>query len=64
MTKAVVRCSVKKVFLKISQNSPENTCARVSFNNVAGLRPFFFSNLIQPTLGTEVKKKKKKKRLN
>ena len=25
---------------------------------------FFFSNLIQPTLGTEVKKKKKKKRLN
>ena len=25
------RCSVKKVFLKISQNSKENTCARVSF---------------------------------
>ena len=25
------RCSVKKVFLKISQNSRENTCARVSF---------------------------------
>ena len=25
------RCSTKKVFLKISQNSPENTCARVSF---------------------------------
>ena len=25
-----VRCSVKKVFLKISQNS-QNTCARVSF---------------------------------
>ena len=24
------RCSVKKVFLEISQNSPENTCARVS----------------------------------
>ena len=23
-------CSVKKVFLKISQNSQENTCARVS----------------------------------
>ena len=23
--------SVKKVFLKISQNSQENTCARVSF---------------------------------
>ena len=24
------RCSVKKVFLEISQNSQENTCARVS----------------------------------
>ena len=31
-TEAVVRrCSVKKVFLKISQNSKENTGARVSF---------------------------------
>ena len=31
-SKAVVqRCSVKKVFLKISQNSQENNCARVSF---------------------------------
>ena len=31
-TKAVVRgCSVKKVFLEISQNSQENTCASVSF---------------------------------
>ena len=25
------RCSVKNLFLKISQNSQENTCARVSF---------------------------------
>ena len=25
------KCSVKKVFLEISQNSPENTYARVSF---------------------------------
>ena len=25
------RCSVKKLFLEISQNSQENTCARVSF---------------------------------
>ena len=25
------RCSVKKVFLEISQNLPENTCAGVSF---------------------------------
>ena len=24
-------CSVKKLFLEISQNSPENACARVSF---------------------------------
>ena len=31
-TEAVVlRYFVKKVFLKISQNSQENTCARVSF---------------------------------
>ena len=31
-TEAVVqRCSVKRVFLEISQNSQENTCARVSF---------------------------------
>ena len=27
----VQRCSAKKVFLKISQNSQENTCARISF---------------------------------
>ena len=32
LTEAVVqRCSVKKVFLEISQNSQENTCARDSF---------------------------------
>ena len=31
-SEAVVQgCSVKKVFLEISQNSQENTCARVSF---------------------------------
>ena len=36
----VQRCSVKKVFLEISQNLQENTCARVSFfNEDAGLRP-------------------------
>ena len=28
---AAPRCSMKKVFLEISQNSQENTCARVSF---------------------------------
>ena len=32
MTQAVAqRCSIKKVFLEISQNSKEKTCARVSF---------------------------------
>ena len=32
ITEAVAqRCSVKKVFLEILLNSPENTCARVSF---------------------------------
>ena len=36
----VWRCSIRKVFLKISQNSQQNTCARVSFlNKVAGPRP-------------------------
>ena len=28
---ATQRCSIKKVFLEISQNSKENTCAKVSF---------------------------------
>ena len=38
-TEAVIeRCSVKKVFLEISQNVQENTCAWVSFfNKVADL---------------------------
>ena len=32
LTEAVIRrCSVKKVFLEILQNSQKNTCARVSF---------------------------------
>ena len=35
-TEAVAqKCFVKKVFLKISRNSQENTCARVSFLNEA-----------------------------
>ena len=40
-TEAVVqRCSVKKVFLEISQNLQENARARISFfSKVAGLRP-------------------------
>ena len=39
---AVQRCSVKKVFLVISQNSQENTFAKVSFLiklQASGLRP-------------------------
>ena len=38
VSEAVARwCSVKKVFLEISQNLQENTCVRVFFNKVAGL---------------------------
>ena len=34
------RCSVKKMFLEISQNLPENTdCWSLFYNKVAGLRP-------------------------
>ena len=36
----VQRCSVKKVFLEISKNPQENTCAQnLYFNKFAGLRP-------------------------
>ena len=52
-TEAVARrCSVKKVFLEISQNSPENTSARVSFfNKVTGLR---LATLLKRDYGTGV----------
>ena len=33
------KCSVKKVFLNISQNSQENICAGVFFNKIASLSP-------------------------
>ena len=46
----VQRCSVKKVFLEISQNSQENTCARVFFNKVAGLRPYACNFIKNETL--------------
>ena len=36
------RCSVKKVFLQISQNSQENTSARVSFLIKLQARPFLY----------------------
>ena len=39
------RCSVKKVFLEISQNSQEKTCARVSF--LRKLQLFTFEFVIQ-----------------
>ena len=32
----------KKVFLKISQNSQDDTCARVSFSKVAGVKVWNF----------------------
>ena len=38
----VRRCSIKKVFLEISQNSQEKACARVSFLiklQASGIRP-------------------------
>ena len=39
-TEAVVqRCSVKKMFSKISRNSQENSVPESLFNKVAGLRP-------------------------
>ena len=38
----VRRCSVKKVFLEISQNSQENTCARDSFLINFIKKDFFF----------------------
>ena len=38
MHRTTQRCFVQKVLLKISQNSQENTCVRVSFNKVASLQ--------------------------
>ena len=41
----------KKVLLEISQNSQEDTCARVSlFNKVAGLRPHACNFIKKETL--------------
>ena len=46
----VQRCSVKKVFLKISQNSEENTYVGVSFfNKLASLRPATLFKTETPT---------------
>ena len=48
ITEAVVqRCSVKKVFLKFSQNSQGNMCARASFfNKVADLSKFLRKHIV------------------
>ena len=35
------RCSVKKVFLEMSQDSQENNCAREVFNKVPGITFFY-----------------------
>ena len=44
------RCSIKKLFLKISQNSQENTvCLSLFVNKVAGLRP---ATLLKKDSGT------------
>ena len=52
IVKVVQRCSAKKVFLEISHNPQENTCARVTFfNKVAGFRP---ANFLQKDTGTGV----------
>ena len=37
----VQRCSVTKMFLKISQNLHENTCAKGIFSKRAGQRPAY-----------------------
>ena len=44
MLEAVVqRYSVKKVFLEISQNSQENTCARLFFHKSCRLQAYKFN---------------------
>ena len=41
------RCSVRKVFIEISQNSQESTCARVSFTKKETLTPVFSSEFCE-----------------
>ena len=49
------RCSIKKVLLKISQNSQENACARVSFlNKVPSLKP---ATLLKRDFGNSIIKR-------
>ena len=47
-TGAVVRrCSVKKVFLKISENSQKKTCARVPFSIKLQAMPLLFCHKVE-----------------
>ena len=47
------KCSVKKVFLEMSQNSQENTCARVSFLiKLQALRPVFSNEFCEISKNT------------
>ena len=48
-------CSVKKVFLEISQNSQENTCARVFSKNT-----FFYRTPLEAASDRGNREKKKK----
>ena len=49
------RCSIKKLFLKISQNSQENTCPRVSFLIKLQSRPWLQKWLFTDALYTVLK---------
>ena len=51
----VPRCSVKKVFLEILQNSQENTCARDSFSEILWHRcfPVNFAKFLRTLFFTE-----------
>ena len=50
----IQRCSVRKVFLKSSQNSQENTCARVSLITLQALVfSFEFCEIFKNTFFTE-----------
>ena len=40
----IQNCSVKKAFIKISQNSQENTCAKVSFSVKCSLQLYWKGN--------------------
>ena len=49
----VQRCSVKKVFLEISQNAQENTCGRISFLIKLQASRKFQANFIKKPSSTE-----------